>query len=289
MTMMQLRVARAVLVPLLSLLGSMEATAQVIKYIRYELDGRVAYGILDGDRVRTLDGSPLEGARPSGETLASSSVKLLAPVVPQKVFAVGRNYKSHLGDRAAPTSPGIFLKLPTSIVGPEAEIDFPHDAKEVHFEGELVVVIGKTARRVSKEEAADYIFGVTAGNDLSERNWQRDDLQWVRAKASDGFGPLGPTLVTGLDYGNLLLETRLNGEVVQSQRTSDLLFDVHEIVSFVSDYITLQPGDVIYTGTPGSTRAMKPGDVVEVEIEGIGVLRNRIVAARGERPGEPPD
>jgi 2-keto-4-pentenoate hydratase/2-oxohepta-3-ene-1,7-dioic acid hydratase in catechol pathway len=156
--MMQTRSARTVLVLLVSALGSMEAGAQVTRYIRFEHDGRVAYGILDGDRVQVLEGSPLEGARATGETLAASSVEPLAPVVPGTVFAVGRNYKSHLGERAAPAYPGIFLKLPTSIVAPEAEIEFPQGAGEVHFEGELVVVIGKTARRVSKQEAADYVL-----------------------------------------------------------------------------------------------------------------------------------
>jgi 2-keto-4-pentenoate hydratase/2-oxohepta-3-ene-1,7-dioic acid hydratase in catechol pathway len=143
----------------------------------------------------------------------------------------------------------------------------------------MVVVIGKRASKISKEEASRYVFGVTAGNDVSERNWQKTDLQWFRAKASDTFGPLGPAIVRGLDYNDLLLQTRLNGEVVQSQRTRDLIFDVAAIVSYVSHYVTLLPGDVIYTGTPGTTRAMKPGDVVEVELEGVGVLRNRVVKA----------
>ena len=257
-------------------LSSTEVGAQVTKYIRYELGGETSYGILEEDRIRPLSGSPIEGSQPTGETLALADVRLLAPVVPSKVIAVGRNYRSHLGDRKAPECPGIFLKLPTSLVGPDAEVHFPPGATNVHFEGELVVVIGKKARRVAAEDVADHIFGVTVGNDITERNWQDADLQWVRGKASDGFGPLGPAVVTGLDYGDLLLETRLNGEVVQRQRTRDLLFDVPHIVSYVSQYITLLPGDVIYTGTPGSTRAMKPGDVVEVEIEGIGVLHNRI-------------
>ena len=148
----------------------------------------------------------------------------------------------------------------------------PPDAKNVHYEGEMVIVIGRKASRVSKEEAKSYVFGVTAGNDVSERDWQRSDLQWFRAKASDTFGPLGPAVVTGLDYDDLLLETRLNGEVVQSQRTKDLIFDVASIVSYVSQYVTLVPGDVIYTGTPGTTRQMKAGeccqaqDVVTVEL-----------------------
>ncbi len=168
--------------------------------------------------------------------------------------------------------------MPTSSIGPEDTIRYYPDAENLHFEGELVIVIGKRAQRVAAADAAQYVFGVTAGNDVSERNWQKNDLQWFRAKASDTFGPLGPAVVTGLNYNDLLLQTRLNGEVVQSQRTKDLVFDVAAIVSYVSRYVTLEPGDLIYTGTPGTTRAMKPGDVVEVEIEGVGVLRNRVSA-----------
>jgi 2-keto-4-pentenoate hydratase/2-oxohepta-3-ene-1,7-dioic acid hydratase in catechol pathway len=152
----------------------------------------------------------------------------------------------------------------------------PSGAKNVHYEGELVIVIGKTARRVSSERAADYIFGYTCGNDVSERDWQRGDLQWWRAKGSDTFAPLGPSIVVGLDYKKSRLQTRVNNEVKQQQVLSDLIFDASAIVSFTSQYVTLEPGDVIYTGTPGATTAMKPGDVVEVEIDGIGVLRNKV-------------
>jgi 2-keto-4-pentenoate hydratase/2-oxohepta-3-ene-1,7-dioic acid hydratase in catechol pathway len=171
--------------------------------------------------------------------------------------------------------------MPTSIVGPDAEIVIPDGAKNVHYEGELVVVIGRRAKNISAADAPQYIFGITAGNDVSERDWQQADLQWFRAKASDTFGPLGPVLVRGANYNDLLLQTRLNGEVVQSQRTKDLIFDVNTIVSYISQFMTLEPGDVIYTGTPGTTRAMKPGDTVEIELEGVGVLRNRVVAAPG--------
>jgi 2-keto-4-pentenoate hydratase/2-oxohepta-3-ene-1,7-dioic acid hydratase in catechol pathway len=253
--------------------------AQVTKYVRYSAGGRAAYGILEGDRIRELRGDLFTAPTPTGRVVALSQVKLLAPCSPGKVIAVGLNYKSHLGERPTATYPGLFAKMPTSIVGPEADIIYPADATNLHFEGELVIVIGRRAQNVSAADAPRYVFGVTAGNDVSERDWQRADLQWFRAKASDTFGPLGPAIVTGLNYGNLLLQTRVNGEVVQSQRTEDLIFDVPTIVSYVSRYVTLEPGDVIYTGTPGTTKAMKPGDVVEVEIEGIGVLRNRIVKA----------
>lgn len=251
--------------------------AQVTRYIRYSAGGTTSYGLVEGQTVRELSGDLFASPRPTGRTHRLDQVTLLAPVMPGKVIAVGLNYITHLGERPAATYPGLFAKMPTSIVGPGADVIYPADATNLHFEGELVVVIGRKAHNVSVAEAPGYVFGVTAGNDISERDWQRADLQWFRAKASDTFGPLGPMLVTGLNYGDLLLQTRVNGEVVQSQRTKDLIFDVPNIVSYVSRYVTLEPGDVIYTGTPGSTKAMKPGDVVEVEIEGIGVLRNRIV------------
>ena len=253
------------------------AQAQVVtKYVRYSLGGRTAYGILDGDAVRELSGDLFAAPRTTGKSLKLAQVALLAPCEPKKVIAVGLNYVTHLGERPAATYPGLFAKMPTSIIGPEADVIYPADATNLHFEGEMVVVIGKRARHVPVADARQYVFGVTAGNDISERDWQRADLQWFRAKASDTFGPLGPAIVQGLNYDDLLLQTRVNGEVVQSQRTSDLIFNVPAIVSYVSRYVTLEPGDLIYTGTPGTTKAMKPGDVVEVEIEGIGVLRNRI-------------
>ncbi len=262
-----------------ALLIASAANAQVAKYVRYESGGRVAYGVLEADTIRELSGDLFASPTPTGRTLKLSAVTLLAPCEPKKVIAVGLNYKSHLGERPSATYPGLFAKLPTSIIGPDATIVYPEGAGNVHFEGEMVVVIGRRARNVPASDAAQYIFGVTAGNDVSERDWQKQDLQWFRAKASDTFGPLGPAIVRGLDYSDLLLQTRLNGEVVQSQRTKDLIFGVHAIVSYISRFVTLEPGDVIYTGTPGTTRAMKPGDVVEVEIEGVGVLRNRTSAA----------
>lgn len=269
---------RLLLLALFAMPAADRATAQqIVKYVRYSHGGRVAYGVLDGDRVRELTGDLFSNPRPTGTVVRASEVTLLAPVEPSKVIAVGLNYKSHLGERPTAAYPGLFTKYPTSIIATGDEIVLPPDAKNAHYEGELVIVIGRKASRVSKEEAKSFVFGVTAGNDVSERDWQRSDLQWFRAKASDTFGPLGPAVVTGLNYDDLLLQTRLNGEVVQSQRTRDLIFDVAAIVSYVSQYVTLTPGDVIFTGTPGTTRAMKPGDTVEVEVEGVGVLRNRVV------------
>jgi 2-keto-4-pentenoate hydratase/2-oxohepta-3-ene-1,7-dioic acid hydratase in catechol pathway len=270
-------VRRALVTLLLTLAPMTILSAQVTRYVRFSAAGATSYGLLDGQTVRELSGDLFSAPRPTGRALRLDQVKLLAPVVPGKVIAVGLNYLTHLGERPAATYPGLFAKMPTSIVGPDADVIYPADATNLHFEGELVVVIGRKAQNVSVADAPNYVFGVTAGNDISERDWQRADLQWFRAKASDTFGPLGPMIVTGLKYGDLLLQTRVNGEVLQSQRTKDLVFDVPTIVSYISRYVTLEPGDVIYTGTPGTTKAMKPGDVVEIEIEGIGVLRNKIV------------
>lgn len=245
------------------------------KYVRYRKDSTVAYGILEGPAdaatIREIRGDLFGAREETGITHPLSGVKLMYPCEPSKILAVGRNYKSHLGDRQAPERPEMFYKPVSALQHPGDPIVIPQDAANVHFEGELVIVMGPGGA----------IFGVTCGNDVSERDWQNGphkDLQWWRAKGADTFAPLGPSIVTGLDYGNLMLETRLNGEVVQKQSTADLTFDCTAIVNWVSRWVTLLPGDAIYTGTPGNTRAMRPGDIVEVEIEGIGVLRNPVAA-----------
>jgi 2-keto-4-pentenoate hydratase/2-oxohepta-3-ene-1,7-dioic acid hydratase in catechol pathway len=251
----------------------------VTKYIRYRSGAGPRYGILEGETVREIAGDLFGERTPSGANHKLSEVKLLAPCVPGKIMAVGLNYKSHLGGRPQPEHPEMFYKPATALQDPGEPIAIPRDATDVHYEGELVVVIGKRVRNATPQEARGAIFGVTCGNDVSERNWQHGagkDLQWWRAKGCDTFAPLGPAIVAGLDYGNLRLETRLNGESVQKQTTADLIFDCPSIVTWVSGWVTLLPGDIIYTGTPGSTRKLNPGDTVEVEIEGIGVLRNPV-------------
>ncbi|MGA2115007.1 MAG: fumarylacetoacetate hydrolase family protein [Bryobacteraceae bacterium] len=250
------------------------------QYIRYRSGATVSHGILEGAAVHPIQGDLFGSHAPTGAILPLADVTLLAPVVPGKILCVGRNYRSHLGTRPQPASPEIFYKPITALQDPGGPIVIPRDATDLHYEGELVVVIGKQLKHATPAEAGEAIFGVTCGNDVSERNWQAGpgkDLQWWRAKGSDTFAPLGPAIATGLDYGSLLLQTRLNGEVVQKQTTADLLFDSPTVVSWISGWVTLLPGDVIYTGTPGATRAMKAGDVVEVEIEGVGVLRNPVV------------
>jgi 2-keto-4-pentenoate hydratase/2-oxohepta-3-ene-1,7-dioic acid hydratase in catechol pathway len=235
--------------------------------------------MLEGDTIRELRGGLFEEHSPTGATRQLSEVQLLHPCEPTKILCVGLNYKSHLGGRPQPTRPEIFLKPLSALQHPGGPIVTPRDATDLHYEGELVAVIGKQARNVSAAEAASAIFGVACGNDVSERNWQHGagkDLQWWRAKGCDTFAPFGPVIAAGADYGNLLLTTRLNGEVVQQQYTSDLIFDCAAIVSWISGWVTLNPGDVIYTGTPGTTRKMSPGDVVQVELAGVGVLENPV-------------
>ncbi|HYZ83328.1 MAG TPA: fumarylacetoacetate hydrolase family protein [Bryobacteraceae bacterium] len=257
-------------------------TKGITRYVRFKRGSAASYGILQDDTIQPIRGDLFGDVRPAGTSrFKLSDVTLLYPIVPPKVLAVGLNYKSHIGTRVAPANPELFFKPTSCLTGPGQPIVIPSDSQNTHYEGELVIVIGKPASRVTRDQARDAIFGVTCGNDVSERDWQngpKKDLQWWRAKGADTFGPCGPCIVRGVDYGNLMLRTRLNGDVVQEQSTSDLLFDCPSIVSFASRYVALAPGDLIYTGTPGSTKKMKPGDVVEVEIEGVGTLRNPVVA-----------
>lgn len=254
---------------------------KITRYVRYAVGGKTSYGILEEQTIRELRGDIFAGAEAAGTAASLSSVKLLAPCEPSKVVAVGRNYKSHIADRNIEPAkePGLFWKPSSCIIGPEEDIVLPQGANNVHYEAELVVVISKKGKSIAQADAAKHIFGVTAGNDVSARDWQKSDLQWFRAKGSDTFGALGPCIVQGLNYDDLLVQCRLNGEVRQSQRTCDLIFPVEMVVSYVSQYVTLFPGDIIYTGTPGNTKDMKPGDVAEIEVEGVGVLRNRIARA----------
>jgi 2-keto-4-pentenoate hydratase/2-oxohepta-3-ene-1,7-dioic acid hydratase in catechol pathway len=251
-----------------------------MKTIRYRYHDRTSYGILDGNVVREISGELFGDRKETGFTTNLDTIELLWPCEPSKILAVGLNYRSHLVSHApgapAPKNPEIFLKPPSALLKPEGAIIIPRNARIVHYEGELVVVIGKTVRQATESEALDSIFGFTCGNDISERHWQKNDLQWWRAKGSDTFAPMGPAIVTGFDWKQGRIETRVNGSVVQAGRFSELLFDPIAIIRFASQYVTLCPGDVIYTGTPGSTDILKSGDIVEVDIPGIGVLRNTV-------------
>jgi 2-keto-4-pentenoate hydratase/2-oxohepta-3-ene-1,7-dioic acid hydratase in catechol pathway len=250
-----------------------EAARRIVRFQKG--GGPPRYGILESG-VRELAASPFESVRPGAETHALSDVKLLVPCEPTKILALAGNYRSHLADQPIPKNPEAFFKPPSALLENEGAIRIPEGTSDVHYEGELVIVIGKRARNVSPAEAPAHIFGYTCGNDVSARDWQKNDRQWWRAKGCDTFAGLGPWIVSGLDVADKLLTTRLNGKEVQRATMKELIFGPAETVSFLSRHVTLEPGDLIYTGTPGTTSAMKSGDVVEVEIEGIGVLRNRV-------------
>jgi 2-keto-4-pentenoate hydratase/2-oxohepta-3-ene-1,7-dioic acid hydratase in catechol pathway len=241
------------------------------------------YGIADEDSVITvLAGDPLYvGLQPTDEQLRLNDARLLSPVLPRsKVVGIGRNYAAHAAEMGSdlPDEPLMFLKPNTSVVGPGDPIFYPRQTENLHYEGELGVVIGRICRDVPKEKYADVVHGYTIGNDVTARDLQRKDGQFTRAKGFDSFCPLGPWVETDLDVSDLRVQTFLNGEVKQDGRTSDLIFDVPTLVAYVTSVMTLLPGDVILTGTPDGVGPMEPGDEVEVSIQGIGNLTNKVVA-----------
>ncbi len=280
----------------------MTPQTEIQKYVRFEIAGRVAYGRWRDGTIEELKGSIYGEAVPTGATFRPEQVRLLVPCEPSKVVAVGLNYASHQefvtsaeGGFTTPggkpldmTKPVVFAKFPTSLIPDGADIVFPEGATNVHFEGELALVVGKTATRVSEVEARNYVFGVSICNDLVDREWLLNDLQWFRAKGSDTFGPMGPAIVTGLDYSNLRLRTWVNGDLRQDSSTSELVYSPDKLLSYVSQFVTLMPGDVIFTGTPGKTQAVTYGDRIEIEIEGVGRLCNSVAATGFRATAEQP-
>ena len=266
-----------------SVTAAKKTSKQVTRFARFKAGDTVSYGIVEGDRVRRLSGDLFGKWKKTDTTFGLDEVQLLVPTKPSQVIAMAGNYKSHISGAAIPEkfqTPQPFYKSPSCLLPYGGEIVIPKDTGVVHYEAEMVIVIGKKAKNVSKENALDYVLGVTCGNDVSAREWQSGDVQWWRAKGADTFGPCGPVIVSGLDYDNLLLQLRLNGEVKQKERTSQLIHDVPTMVSFISQHVTLHPGDLIFTGTSGKTDEIKPGDEVEVELEGVGVLLNHVVGEK---------
>lgn len=258
-------------------------------FARFRHGDLVSYGIVDGERVTPIRGGLLDDHGPSGKPLALADVRLLAPVEPGKILAAAVNYPSHVTSARAivdkdqpPTVPQLFLKPSSSVIGPDEAIVLPAGAPRVDAEGELVAVIGRTCRRVTAAEALDYVFGYTCGNDVSARHWQRDDVQWWRAKGSDTFAPVGPYVATDLDPADVELRTLINGEEKQATNTGSMVHSLAALISFASQVMTLEPGDLVFTGTPGVTPTLNDGDVVQVTIEGIGTLRNPVAR---EMPG----
>jgi len=261
-----------------------------VRVVRYSWRGVVGYGILDGVTVRPLASPPLplreDGQLPpvTGEALPLDEVRFLAPVSPGKVVCVGLNYRTHALELGMPLpeEPVLFLKPPSAVIGPGDPIVLPAASHRVDYEGELVAVIGRRLRHAGPEEALAGILGYTCGNDVTARDLQQKDGQWTRAKGFDTFAPLGPAIAVGLDPDNLHLVTLVNGAPRQRDTTANLIFRVGELVSFISGVMTLEPGDVVFTGTPAGIGPLADGDVVEVDIEGIGRLRNPVRAAQRE-------
>jgi len=248
-----------------------------LKLVRFLHHGSVGAGVLDGNEITELDGGFFGSAKP-GRKLPLSEAKLLAPCTPSKIVAVGLNYRDHAEELGfpIPEEPIIFLKPPTTVIGPGDEIRYPARSSRVDFEAELGIVIRDWASAITPGRARSHILGFTCANDVTARDLQKKDGQWTRAKSFDTFCPIGPWIETDLDPGDLLVESYLNNERKQSSRTSRFIFTVPHLVSFISDIMTLNPGDLIITGTPSGVGPMRPGDEIEVRIEGIGSLRNRI-------------
>jgi 2-keto-4-pentenoate hydratase/2-oxohepta-3-ene-1,7-dioic acid hydratase in catechol pathway len=250
-----------------------------MRIVRYSHQGEVGFGVLEDEDVAAIGPHPFGAFEYSGERVPAAEVRLLAPVLPSKVVAVGRNYAEHaheLGNEV-PAEPVLFLKPSTSVVGPGDPVVRPEGVGRVDFEGELAVVVGKLVRRLEPAAAIQAVLGFTCANDVTARDLQRADGQWTRAKGFDTFCPLGPWIETDLDSSDLALQTLVNGQVRQQARTSQLEHGVAELLSFVSRVMTLLPGDVLLTGTPAGVGPLEPGDRVEVEVEGIGVLTNQVV------------
>ncbi len=249
-----------------------------MKIVRVSHQGREIYGLLEGESIKVVKGFPAPEVEETPERIPVREVRFLSPARPSKIIALGLNYRDHAAElgMALPKEPLLFLKPPSAVIGPEDEIVLPPQSKRVDYEAELAVVIGRKAKNVPPEKALDYVLGYTCFNDVTARDLQKKDGQWTRAKSFDTFAPFGPWIETELDPSNLKIEARVNGEIRQKSSTQELVFSVPEIISFVSQIMTLLPGDVIATGTPPGVGPLAPGDVVEIEVEGIGVLRNRV-------------
>jgi 2-keto-4-pentenoate hydratase/2-oxohepta-3-ene-1,7-dioic acid hydratase in catechol pathway len=265
-----------------------------MKIVRFEeIDsGTISFGVIDGDMVRRATGDFTSGFTPGEAAGELASLKLLAPVEPGKIVCVGLNYAAHVTERdpnrKVPEEPVIFMKPTSAVIGPGDAIEIAYPANETHHEAELVVVIGKRAERVTPEAAISHVFGYTCGNDVSDRVLQKRDGQWIRAKGFRTYCPLGPCIETELDLAGTLVLSRVNGEVRQSQTTASMLWDVLTLIAYISGIMTLNPGDIIMTGTPEGVGPLVPGDTCEIEIGGIGNLRNPVVAAQNHPYSTPP-
>ena len=249
-----------------------------MKIVRFLHEGSERYGIVDGLQVRIASGSPFGDFRPTDETLPFAGLKLLSPCKPGKALGIGLNYRDHAVEFGLPIPeiPVAFIKPSTAVIAQSETIERPPMSRRVDYEAELVAVIGKKAKNVPAEKAGEYILGYTCGNDVTARDLQPKEGQWTIAKSFDTFLPLGPWIETDIDPSALKIRALLNGEVRQSSNTSNLIFPVPELVAYLSAVMTLEPGDIIMTGTPSGISPMKAGDEIVVEIEGIGSLVNYV-------------
>ncbi len=252
-----------------------------MRLVRFRAGERIATGSLEDGHVRPLRGTFFEQPIPTGEEIPLDDVRLLAPVLPSKMVCVARNYAEHAKEMGnpVPEDPVLFFKPATSVIGPGEPIPLPPGAGRVDHEAELAVVIGRLCRRASEDEAMSAVLGFMCANDVTSRDWQKSDVQWARAKGSDGFGPIGPWIETELDPSDLEVVARVNGELRQKGRTSEMTLSPARLIAHISQTITLLPGDIVLTGTPPGVSALSPGDSVEIEIEGIGVLENPVAVA----------
>lgn len=261
-----------------------------MKLAHFSIQGKESYGVIAGDTVKAIQGLPWEPVAYTGATFALKDVKLLAPVQPPNVIAIGANYRKHVEECNAkmPTAPVIFLKTTTTVVGPEQPVILPAMApNSVDYEAELAIVIGKTCHCVSEADALSYVLGYTCANDISARDCQlKLDIQWARGKSFDTFCPLGPWIETELDGDNCDIGLKLNGQTMQASNTNDMIFNCRTLISYCSQVFTLLPGTIISTGTPSGVGMgrqpnvyLKAGDVMEVTVAGLGTLRNPVIAA----------
>ncbi len=250
-----------------------------MKFVRFQYGRDISYGIIDEDYVFAISPDPFTKWKKTGREFKLNKVKLLAPCVPTKVVAVGLNYVDHAGelDMDVPPEPIIFLKPAEAVIGPGDEIVYPETSQQVDFEAEIGVVIKKAAAHVAEEDAAGYILGYTCANDVTARDLQRQDGQWTRAKGFDTFAPIGPWIDTDFDPRGVTVQSVLNGEVRQSSSTDNMIFDVPKLISFITGVMTLNPGDVIMTGTPPGVGPMNRGDEIDVVVEGLASLNNKVI------------
>jgi 2-keto-4-pentenoate hydratase/2-oxohepta-3-ene-1,7-dioic acid hydratase in catechol pathway len=260
------------------LAGNKKRRLILVLFSRFRVNQKNLYGIVEEDRILALEGSPFEEIKRSGEVFRIDQIQLLAPCEPSKVVCVGLNYADHAQELnlELPQVPILFMKPSSTVIGPMEPIIYPPMSQQVDYEAELAVIIGKVTKRVSVMEVRDHVFGYTCGNDVTARDLQRQDGQWTRAKSFDSFCPLGPWIRDDFDPREAEIKLWVNDEIKQNSNTRQMVFAIDYLISFISQIMTLLPGDVILTGTPFGVGPVKPGDIISIEIQGLGRLTNQV-------------